>query len=744
MAALFGFACLTTFASWFVSRRYGGSVVGSLKRSGKFVLFVFLCAQYLVQVGKAMKSASGAAPAFRKLLHWLEALQFSGLSAPAECLTAPPFSAERMQMALLLGTLCCLFILAPIWMGLNALSRHLELSVVMFQRGISCFPNTRGRDVVQDIAVPRWRLMLISGLVAIKNPALYRSLISKLIAVLFALVCNTCLGVMKCDIQAMTVSAYSALRNDGSTFRRMGLYCGIDGCLSIGTSIISPKLTFRQIDVSVVSKHSSFVCGEAEHQQVYTLASVTIIAMTALYPLIIVTFLSARLRHMVQRFKSQEPVKMLLLRPPCAQLKGSWCARYSVGRCSQTSREPTRTPLVRVRDDEHTFGNESIFSREATSVGNSIVKKSFIVDSEDFIREADNDSYFAPLAGSELLPSGFYFMQLGQMTAVILSVSLTYLDGYERAWWRFALNSVTILGFLGLLFTTKPYRESFSMHVQTSLLVVSYMVTLTGFIGTLSSPPRAGIRPSNLNSTLSRQTLTASLPLSMNVTSWFSLTEATHAQPSLRKFTVVLSYLTLVVMGAVATFLVISFFGALKAGADQERKLNTRSLALKVGARVVSASRAVIYSLSSILRNQKPRGVEKEAKPPHLALGLASMHGKPLLPNESRVTMQKSPPHIAGITGTMNKVLRRGDAGGEMLFSPFQPREPAIFPQSPETLPQGLPSNAEPRASSAPIQTGRAAAAGIVLGVYNPLWQTSSSRRVSVHFSAAKKSNRNN
>jgi hypothetical protein len=138
IVTLLVFACVITLASWCMSRRYGGSTAGSIKRSGKFILFVFLCAQYLVQVGKATKSVSGAGPPFRRLLNWLKAFQFSGLSTPAECLNATPFSTERLQMLLMLGILCCSFLLTVAWMGVSALSQRFGWSTAMRQCGVPC------------------------------------------------------------------------------------------------------------------------------------------------------------------------------------------------------------------------------------------------------------------------------------------------------------------------------------------------------------------------------------------------------------------------------------------------------------------------------------------------------------------------------------------------------------------------------------------------------------------------------
>jgi hypothetical protein len=174
---------------------------------------------------------------------------------------------------------------------------------------------------------------------------------------LLALVCNTCLSIIKSEMQSMTVSAYLALKNDGATLRRIGIHCGIDGCLADGNSVSSPELKLRHIDVMIVSKHSKFVCGKAEHRRVHALAWVTLFAIAVIYPLAIVTFLSARLRYMVQQSRQDKPVQLVVLRRPCVRWKGSCCVRYSVGLCSRTCREPKRTPIKHINNDAQTLSD---------------------------------------------------------------------------------------------------------------------------------------------------------------------------------------------------------------------------------------------------------------------------------------------------------------------------------------------------------------------------------------------------
>jgi hypothetical protein len=362
----------------------------------------------------------------------------------------------------------------------------------------------------------------------------------------------------------------------------------------------------------------------------------------------------------------------------------------------------------------------------------------------------DEDPYFAPLAGNELLPSSFYFMPISQLMAVIFSVSLIYLDGYEYAWWRFVLNSVAILGLLGLLFTTKPYRkvESFSLHVQISLLVVSYMVTLTGFTGTLSTPSDFGAHPRSMNFSTNYTLIgQASSPLntSMNATSSLPLT-GTHARPSVLRFTVALSYITLVVVGFVAIFLIVSFFGALKVGAELERQLNTRSLALKVGTRVVSAGRAVIHSFKSVLRNQKPGLVGTEVRQSAISMKTAAVTGKPPLTNTPRLTRKKSVSRAisaghgtGGVIETSSPQETTIGENRDIGFAPQQPRKSTTFKRPPGAVLQTASvrslSVLEKRRPNATIQANPVesmvhlfTAPDVIPSAVNPMWKASVAR----------------
>jgi hypothetical protein len=547
--SLFGLGCALALASWMIARRYGGSIMGSMKRSAKLIMFVFLCAQYLVQVGKATKAAVGIAPAFRIMLRWLEALQFSGLASPPECINSPPFSNELTKMGLMLGALGLSFLCTLVWACVSATGRR-----------IGWKPETLFRAPTKTIGLAsRQRLILAATLASIFNVTMFRKLSSLGIAIMFALICNTCLGILKCDTaKPMHVRMYLALAHDGSTLRQANVDCGEIGCS--GQAPVSSALMHQLIPVSVVSKYPGFVCGEAEHGVARNVAVITLILMT-IYSLVASTALYIRLRKIVRRLSKTGNQEHIIL-CSCVHRKGLWCIRRQE---SSVVNEPVQQKDITL-----------FLTRNRSAIGDK--EKYSVVNSDVCIKEADADPYFAPLAQKELLPSAFYFTQFNQALALLLSISLTYLDQLHHAWSRLSLNSLTILGLLALLFMIKPYRpsEKFSAHVQTSLLVLSFLVTLTGFMGTLSSP--------NIRSSSIVANATA------NATSAVTIIEIRSSRPEMERATSVLSYLTLVLMLVITIFLLFSFFDALKVGAIFEKNVGSSG----------SKARTVIYSLASI------------------------------------------------------------------------------------------------------------------------------------------------
>jgi hypothetical protein len=228
----------------------------------------------------------------------------------------------------------------------------------------------------------------------------------------------------------------------------------------------------------------------------------------------------------------------------------------------------------------------------------------------------------------------------------------------------------------------------------------------------------------------------------MNATSSLPLT-GTHARPSVQRFTVALSYITLVVVGFVAVFLIVSFFGALKVGAELERQLNTRSLALKVGTRVVSAGRAVIYSFKSVLRNQKPGLVGTEVKQSASSMEIAAVPKKPPLTNASRLTRKKFFARVAsgghGTGGATETSSPQGTAlveNRDICFAPQQPRKSATFKHSAgavlQTASMRSVSVSEKRRPNRTIQANPAesmvhlfTASDVIPGAVNPMWKAS-------------------
>jgi hypothetical protein len=631
---LFGLGCVITLASWTIARRYGGSIVGSMKRSIKFIMFVFLCAQYLVQVGKATKTAAGIAPIFRLILKWLEALQFSGLTLPPECLNSPPFSNELAQMGLMLGALGFLFLVTMVWAGVLALGRQAG-----WKLDISFRIQTKAIGMSS-----RRRLIFNAALASIFKARVFRKLASLTIAAMFALVCNTCLGILKCDVaKPVRVQMYLGLVHDGSAIRRANIDCGAAECLShppVPTAVLQ-----QLISVSVVSKYPGFVCGEAEHRVARIMAIVTLVFVTVIYPLVTSTFLYIRLRQIVKRLKETGKGEHILLHP-CLRRKGSGCINQStVRQGSSVVGQPTYRPGAASKKQD-----AALFTRNPSADNEA---KYGVVNSDPCINEADADPYFEPLAETVLLPSGFYFMQLHQVLAFSLSISLTYLDQLQHAWWRLCLNSLTILGLLALLFITKPYRpsEKFSAHVQISLLALTYFVALTGFTGTLSSP---NIRPSSM---LANAT--------SNATAAVTQLEVQSSSPGMERATTILSYVTLLLMLVVIIFLLFSFFDALKVGAIFEKNVGSS----------VSKARTVIYSLASAVRHNQEKKKHQTIEPSGLRLFTRYSTANPR--EKTSIQMAGEVPDAFSTNARQQVVAKDKTSGGS--FAPVQSRPTSII-----------------------------------------------------------------
>jgi hypothetical protein len=626
-ASLVIFGICVTFASWIATRRYGGSLVGSIKRSAKFVLFVFLCAQYLVQVGKATKTAAGVAPVFRMMLTWLEALQFSGLMLPPECLNKPPFSTEIVQAGLMLAALCILFVLTLGWAGALRVLKRMGCTSVA--RHVCC---SEQREPPEVTGKGSRRRLLASGWAVLMKPVVYRQLVVMFISILFALTCNACFGIIKCDAEKpMRVSMYLSLSNDGSSLNRAGVNCAGGSCSS-SLSAISPEILRRVIPVSVVSKYPGFVCGESDHRRARSMAVFVVLLMALFFPFMMVSLLYRRLRRLAHEFFS--PLRPRIIRRPCTRWKGSLCIRFSAGLCFESCREKPRISvgMIKKNSDVDVVDIEGKSPSVSRQPGGAPLD---IAYNEEFVDMADTDPFFGPLVEKEFLPSTFYFRQLNHMLALILSISLTYLDGYENAWDRLLLNSFAILGLLGLLLTTKPYRKAvaFSAHVQVSVLFLSYLVTLTGFTGTLSSMPISTRYQWALgNSTDFEQLFDGKTNSSSLVINKY----ATIRNPSIERATTVMSYVTLSAMGIVALFLLLSFFGSLKVGAQQEQDAVALTLVSKVAANMVAKGRAAMLSL-------RPAARGKDSPRPNLGGESQGMKGMGTLPPSSATAFNRLP-----------------------------------------------------------------------------------------------------
>jgi hypothetical protein len=534
-----------------MSRKYGGSTIGGIKRSFKFILFLFLCAQYIVQVGKATKTARGIPGIFRKMLIWLEALQFSGLSLPAECLTSTPFASERAQMIVALVSLGLLYGAMFLWPIARQIKRRFSAAEA---------PVNELVQAARDKKPPN------SLLAAVKSPYVYRRLFGVILSIIFALVCNTCLGLIKCDDpRMMRVSAYLTRINDRSALKRAGIQCSALDPFCRET--LPVDVAKRLLLVSLSSKYPDYVCEEGAYSSAQALAKITILCLAGVYPIFCFFFLWLRLRWRYQRFLHSSTLVVSkssgyerLMRVPCSQLHRTCCCE----RISYCTRSAQRKMM---KDETIKLPPRGVCDKLTCSRRPLQTNDSNTASDARILERMDLDLYFSPLVGKEFLPSSYYFVQLNQVVTVVLSLSLVYLDNPSQAWARVILTSFIILGMVGLIVSTKPYRseEEFGSDIQIAALCISFLVTLTGFFASLtdSTTPGTGlvsnILPVDSRNMTGNVTLSAIVEIPSEPNKWVPVTSA-------------FSYLTLIAMLILGLWLLVSFFIALKAGAEREEE----------------------------------------------------------------------------------------------------------------------------------------------------------------------------
>jgi hypothetical protein len=477
-----GFTVLLALGASVVGRELQASMLKVMARGYKSVFFLLLCAQYLIQVGSPAKRVPNLPVSVRTFLSGLEVLQFSRLAAPSQCVNQHTFKEEIVQMGLILGAITALIFLTLFWVFVSdicSLGRPRNRSTRNARQAISSI-----LDVLEKLF----------------DSATYRMVSFMIISVLFALVCNTALGLINCGHTVqMRVSDYLGHTNDGSALVEAGISCGAHDPLCRFT-VPSTGVLAQLVSASLVSSYPQNICREGDHKPVYILAVFTLCFLVAVYPVVSFALLNNNLNfllkpfwrsqmdpefdsggknddylydagltrdeHAVRHWRRNGPWCWLIR--PCSRWRQSCCVRYGLGLCIDFS-EADRTP-----------SNDRV----------TLMLERRIVDSMECIAEVDGDPYFTPQVSKTYVPTGFYFVYLHQFVLLVLSLSGTYLNGPREVWWRLGVNSVAILGLCGLLLTSEPYRknDTFSAHAQISMLLVAYIITLAGVSGSASAP----------------------------------------------------------------------------------------------------------------------------------------------------------------------------------------------------------------------------------------------------------------
>jgi hypothetical protein len=313
----------------FVSWQRGGTVLGGLKRTLEFVLSAFGVLQVIIQIGRATQP--GLPLLLVRMYNALLLLQLDGITLHPNCMDAPPFQQEIVEMALSLSLMVAL---SALFLNSRCCCRCLSCGIGEQatgrspRHGVSAKTEADGlkhSGVVEMVDKHRQRKDAGTGKttgtccvhcgrgVDVIKPFLRRIVIT-LLTLLYATVANVALSLLPCDPQFLRVADYLQLSMDGATLRSqlgIGLSDVASACLDVNCERRSPWYD-RTISVSVLTSNPAFVCYESSHFTAALLAWTCLVAYAIGYPLFSFLLLRRRISQIMMRGPLRHHYEMAL------------------------------------------------------------------------------------------------------------------------------------------------------------------------------------------------------------------------------------------------------------------------------------------------------------------------------------------------------------------------------------------------------------------------------------------------
>jgi hypothetical protein len=306
-----GCVAAVLFLTLLLARAVGGTVLGGWQRALDLLAWVVVLLQVLAQVGR---TAAPGLPAFiDTLFRLLAAFQFEDVALPSACWRLFAFTAEVAQMSVVLLASAALWawLLAGTAAARRCQSRRgdaaaaaaaapatIRCSLCRRRRGegeprprkapLSTYgpatqqllPRLLARACGGPHAAARCGSLRARAATVCSAAVVRRQLPTLLFTVctlLYALVANTVLKLLRCSTVQLSPLAYALLDSDASS--AAGGTAPAAAMASVGGGGDS------LVSASVLASNPSFVCYEGSHRPAAVLAWVTLLAFTLGYPL---------------------------------------------------------------------------------------------------------------------------------------------------------------------------------------------------------------------------------------------------------------------------------------------------------------------------------------------------------------------------------------------------------------------------------------------------------------------------
>jgi hypothetical protein len=464
--------------SFWTSRQYGGSIMGSVKRTVRYILLVFLGLQYLAPLAITARSVPGLLPFLQKMFVAFEKIVFADISVPPECTNAPHFAVERTQMISVIIFFVLFFLATVAWMPVSKLCK------------LGCKSKRHVWSMKERSSKARFLDFLQCVGLHFLNPVLYRRLFASLIQISFGMVCRTALRVIRCEEDVLlSVPAYLLLNHDGSSLHRAGLSCGsADPLCQQG---LTQGLVYRQLHVSVAKWYPDQVCSEGNHKGTRRLAIATLMLVCFVYvalSFVLVEWrISLLLRDSIEKSASK---RKCAVRAPCGFFRKTTQTQHqTIARSLRSSEQKSGFQLMKA----------CLLSTCRMMAGDSHAKSKQIMrdgllhlhDRVDQTPSIVDDPYISSFVDAEFAPSLFYFLHLGFLTIILLHLTATYWDETSATFYRCLCNVFIISATGSVIFFSRPYRpqQAYGQFIQLSFLGVGIAVTFLDFIGNVGSSP---------------------------------------------------------------------------------------------------------------------------------------------------------------------------------------------------------------------------------------------------------------